>query len=90
MKTFDSRYLEASQPLLPAPPPRGLQSSPALICTVSESYKLSSHWDLYENKQAGRKAGALTSRKRTESDQKHIQAERSATVARSDGHTGFY
>lgn len=78
VKTFDSRYLEVTQPLLPSP---GLQSSSTLICSISESYKLSSLWDLYENKQAGREAAAMTSRKKTESDQKHNQIERRVSEA---------
>lgn len=82
MKRFDSRYQEASQPLFPS---LGLRSSSAVICSISESYKVSSHWDLYENKQSSGEAAALTSRKKTESDQKHIEAERRVTVAWYDG-----
>lgn len=56
-----------------------LSSSSALFCDPSEPYKL---WDLHENKHPGREADTLTSRKRMESDQKHIEARVSVTFSR--------
>lgn len=50
------------------------RGTPRLPFVLYHSHINSSLWDLYENKQPGREAAALTSRKKTESDQKHIQA----------------
>ena len=63
VKAFDRRYQEDTPHQLPS---SGQLSSSALICSKSESGKLSSLWDQYANKQPGRHAARQTSRKDAE------------------------